>query len=116
MINAVQTTSLLSVIIIVVFIIYIYVEIKSINKNNTVNMKTKLTYGECPDFFETMTRDGKKYCKNTYKLGSCAKSEDNNIISFEDDELFTDDVNGNIMKCKWSKECDIPWNGIDRLC
>ena len=19
-------------------------------------------------------------------------------------------------KCKWSKECNVPWNGIDNLC
>jgi len=116
MIDAVQTTSLLSIIIIVTFIIYIYLEIKSLSKQKTSTLKTKLNYGDCPDFFETITRDGKKYCKNTYKLGSCANAKDNNTISFEDEELFTDNVNGNKMKCKWSKECDIPWNGIDRLC
>jgi hypothetical protein len=116
MFTAVQITSLLSVIIITGFVIYVYLEIKSMKKDKTIKTQNKVNYADCPDFFETVEKDGKKYCKNTYKLGSCNNKQENDTISFEDEDLFTDNQKGNLMKCKWSKQCDIPWNSIDRLC
>ena len=81
--------------------------------NRTIN---NVNYADCPDFFETVQKDGKKHCKNTYNLGLCYNTPEKSTFSFEDDELFNDSKTGNLMKCKKAKKCDIPWTGIDRLC
>ena len=115
--NLVQITSLLSVIIITGSIIYVYLSIKTTQNKRTTTTNNKINYADCPDFFETIEKDGTKYCKNTYNLGNSNNNEGNKLdLAFEDEDLFTNNEHGNLMKCKWTKNKGIPWNGIDRLC
>jgi hypothetical protein len=120
MMNSINITTVLCVVIIIGFFIYSY--LKYLNKKslssfrqNTGQSKNNIDFPECPDFFEVIDNNGKKVCKNTYKLGKCRIDNDHNTVSF-DDELFNNIKNGNYYKCRWSKECDTPWQNIERLC
>lgn len=115
MFTGVQITSFLSIIIITGFAIYVYLEIKSIQKEKNPKKTDKVNFADCPDFFETIVKNGKKYCKNTYKLGNANNTKFNDTISFED-EIFNDNKKGNYMKCKWAKSTNNQWSGIERLC
>ena len=70
-------------------------------------------------YLEIINEGGQKMCKNTFKLGNCNISDENNKISAffdENDNFFTDNKRGNLRKCLWAKECDVTWDGIDKLC
>tara|TARA_B100001057_G_scaffold475327_1_gene541995 strand:+ start:776 stop:1153 length:378 start_codon:yes stop_codon:yes gene_type:complete len=71
----------------------------------------------CPDYWKLSTgvnpneENPDIICKlegNEFmgKIGRCGNSQD-----FSGD-IFKEDIN----KCKWSKLCDAPWEGIDNLC
>ena len=115
MITAVQTVSLLSIIIIIGYLIYVYLDVKDLKTKKSESKKMKISSSKCPDFFEIEEDKGKEYCKNVYNLGKCANTPDNNRVSF-DHEIFRDLGKGDYMKCEWARECDVPWSGIDRLC
>ena len=65
----------------------------------------------CPDYWENVS-DGQnktQVCKNVKKIGRC------NIV--DDTKDFGIDLyNDPIAKCKWSKYCKAPWEGISHLC
>jgi len=69
------------------------------NKTNDLVNKWQNT---CPDYW---TNTGNNNCKNDFNFGSCPEESEKNFDNFTDEE-----------KCKWSKECNVPWNGIDNLC
>ncbi len=66
----------------------------------------------CPDYWESV---GDKVCKNVNFLGSCANTTLSNTVDFSG-EIFTNSNTGDYAKCKWAKECNMPWSGIDRIC
>ena len=65
----------------------------------------------CPDYWHNVS-DGEnktRVCKNVTKIGRC------NIIDHIKD-FGIDLYNDPIAKCKWSKYCKAPWEGISHLC
>jgi hypothetical protein len=116
-----KIVGILSIAIIIGVFVYLCLELK--NKMNTKSSTTNVhnnikDYADCPNFFEIINDRGQKMCKNVYKLGKCNISDNNKISAFfdEKDEFFTDKKRGDLRKCLWAKECDVSWDGIDRLC
>jgi len=117
--QSVGITGILSVLIAVGFIIFLYLRYLNNQKAKNPllqNEKETFKYPECPAFFETMTdHTGKIKCKNVLNIGKCRKSP-HDTISFEDNKLFNNTKTGKYWKCRWAKECEVPWGGIEKLC
>lgn len=92
---------------------YLYSEYK---KERDIHQKTRVA-GICPDYWVN-TGDGSKpslICRNEQKIGRCNL----NTGELEKDfgiAPYNDKINGDLAKCKWSKYCNAPWEGIDHLC
>ena len=65
--------------------------------------------GECPDYWETID---KNTCRNIHRIGKCGLDQD---VAFTDD-MFNHPRTGQLMKCKWSKQCESPWEHISDTC
>lgn len=70
----------------------------------------------CPDTFRD---EGNDVCRNVQNIGNCPKDPNGNLtlngtVSFADSKYKGPD--GPMEKCKWSKRCNVPWEGIDTLC
>lgn len=102
------------IIVSVYCIYYAYNSWKSIkkNKNRNKNKGKSRPYPNCPDYWDSI---GENKCQNNHKIGECRLDDDDDTIDFNSD-IFTNPKTGNYMKCKWSKECHAPWEGIDDLC
>ena len=121
MVLEVKITGVFSVLIGIGFMIFLYLRYLNNQKANnplSYELKEEFKYPDCPDFFEIVTdTDGKKQCENIYNIGKCVKKESgNNKISFDDNILFNNTKDGNYWKCRWAKECEVPWDGINKLC
>lgn len=68
---------------------------------------------ECPDYWAV---EGNNICRNIHKIGKCSLMGDRGSVVDFNDEIFQDKATGNYAKCKWSKKCQSPWEGIDDLC
>ena len=64
---------------------------------------------QCPDYWDVTDE---KMCRNTHRIGKCGLEND---VDFND-PMFTDQKTGDLMKCKWSKYCNVPWEHIDGNC
>ena len=64
---------------------------------------------QCPDYWDVTDE---KMCRNTHRIGKCGLEND---VDFND-PMFTDKKTGDLMKCKWSKYCNVPWEHIDGNC
>ena len=115
-----KIVSLFAVLIIIGISVYLFLDIKdkmTIKDTQINNGMVQDKYPECPDFFDIINENGEKKCKNVYNLGSCINTEGNNKISaFFNHDFFKDPKKGNYRRCLWSKDCEVPWEGIDRLC
>ena len=113
-------TNLLSVLIILGVGIYMILQMKKMAEmKNEKKFSSGSTekYPDCPDLFEVIEENGKKMCKNTYKIGKCNNTNENDKISaFFDDDFFLNNMKGDYRRCLWSKECGASWDGIERLC
>jgi hypothetical protein len=103
--------------IIVIFLvfmgIYIYRSYKSFKTQKDEELGYRLRIADCPDYWEKV---GPKKCRNKLKVnGKCNLSIDNDIIDFDND-IFNNKKLGDKMKCKWAKDCDVVWSGINNLC
>ena len=65
---------------------------------------------KCPDRWEVHG----KGCKNVKKIGNCSIDIDDNMKYFTDNIFKGED--GPYFKCQWAKNCNTPWEGIDKLC
>ena len=69
----------------------------------------------CPDYYD-IHNDGET-CLNSFKIGKCKDTDPNFKKFFEENKnLFYNKDLQNEMKCKWARNCDVSWDGIDRLC
>lgn len=101
----------LGIFIIVLIITYTYQEYQKIQEErNQKNRKSRMP-GECPDYWETVD---KNTCRNVHKIGKCGHGNDLTVVF--DDKMFTHPRTGDYMKCRWSKECQAPWEHISNLC
>ena len=64
---------------------------------------------QCPDYWDVTDE---KMCRNVHRIGKCGLEND---VDFND-PMFTDKKTGDLMKCKWSKYCNVPWEHIDDNC
>jgi hypothetical protein len=99
----------LGIFVVIMIIAYTYNEFKEMQAvANKKNNKTN-TSGECPDYWETV---GDNTCRNVHKIGKCGHGND---VEFTN-AMFTHPRTGEYMKCRWSRECDTPWEHISKLC
>ena len=108
---------IICLIIVIGFVISTYVKYKKYKEleDNTVFPPWP---SKCPDYW---TNKGNNTCENTYKLGRCKKSDDDNNMVFSgapwtSGEDNKENVKGRYYKCNWAKQCNVPWEGIDSLC
>ena len=113
-------TTSFGVLLIVGFIIYLFLDYKKnkdvkpkSTKNKIVN-NMKQTYSKCPNYFE-IGKDSDN-CINVHKLGKCKETYNFEKIFRENSRIFNTPETKNKMKCEWAKQCEVAWDGIDRLC
>ena len=69
--------------------------------NNRNNKQFPPVIGECPDYW--ISKDGE--CSNPHNLGKCPDNVNFNTTHYKGHE-------GNCMKSKWAKGCNVSWQGI----
>ena len=102
-------------------LIYLLFETYNKIKTQIHTNATKKYVQVCPDYWEVVSQSldtsgnviGVE-CKNVHQLGKCAVS-DRDTFKF-DDHIFTDPETAELAKCKWSKRCEVSWQGIDDKC
>lgn len=99
----------IGIFIVIITIIYIYNQYRDAKKKAQNEVIRKQKPAQCPDYWDSV---GKNVCRNTHKIGKCGHE---NTVSFND-PIFSNPKTSNYMKCKYSKECETPWQGIDNLC
>ena len=99
--------------------LYIYYEWKQYKKKKKKlkNMKYPPYTSECPDYWKVI---GKNKCQRIHDVGipNCSPTGHskmkNNIVDFN---VYKYKGNVGIKnKCRWSKDCMVPWEGIDNRC
>jgi len=106
----VDTSIIVIGIIIVLLVIFkIVKDIRTVSQNRLAEQIKAKEISACPDYWETV---GQNKCRNIHKLGKCGH---NNDVDFNDD-MFVDKRTGNMMKCRYAKQCDISWEGASSLC
>tara|TARA_B100001964_G_C13919147_1_gene459397 strand:+ start:239 stop:601 length:363 start_codon:yes stop_codon:yes gene_type:complete len=95
--------------VVVIVIIYIYNQYQAAKKKKDKETSDKRAPAQCPDYWDAV---GENVCRNTHKIGKCGHT---NTVSFND-PMFSNPKTSSYMKCKYSKECNTPWNGISDLC
>ena len=109
------TESIIMGVGILVFLILLlryYNQYKAYVANENRKNVWKSKYAECPDYWEII---GKNKCRNVHQIGKCRNSEDNDVMDFNYDD-FTNKKTGEYMKCRWAKQCNTPWEGLDHKC
>ena len=99
----------LGIFIVVLILAYIYRQYKDTQKEMQRNNRTLKTPGSCPDYWDTVDEGS---CRNVHKIGKCGLGHD---VSFND-QMFTHPRTGEYMKCRWSKDCEAPWEHISNIC
>ena len=118
------------IILSIIFLFYYYYK----QYKNWKDEQDKLTwpneYNQCPDYW---VNEGNHICKNVKNLGRCPLNDKgqlhkNGNIDFKlvsgipnntDINKLDDTMNSNtslMKKCKWSKQCNSSWEGVDKLC
>jgi len=96
--------------IVVLFaIIYAYMLYKEYEESSEQSWPE--TISDCPDYWNDLG-DGK--CKNTHNLGTCNMRQAQPTVTF--DSSFYDGEQGKMNRCRWAKNCNVSWEGIDDLC
>ena len=107
-------------------IVYFYRQWKNY-KEEKDNATWPKKYNDCPDYW---MNDGKHVCRNVLNLGKCGKNGSNSnimdfkigvggILSSTNETELRDKMNTKdalIKKCRWSKKCDVSWEGVNNLC
>ena len=87
-------------------------------------------YSDCPDYWNS---NGEHVCENTFNLGSCPmgrtgpepqgtvdfKSIVGGVPSNKDETALRKQMtteNALLKKCRWAKQCNATWEGVDKLC
>ena len=96
-------------------LLYYYYQSYQSNAASQANKTWPRKISECPDYFISNNKGG---CKNTYNLGTCPSVDGvlqpNSVVKFDTSEFTGDD--GDYNKCRWAKNCNVSWEGIDKLC
>ena len=100
---------IIGIFIVIVILIYAYRQYQRYKNVIDRTNKSKKEPGSCPDYWLTVD---KNTCRNEHKIGKCGRTGD---VAFTD-KMFTNPKTGDYMKCRWSKECEAPWENISDLC
>jgi hypothetical protein len=100
---------IIGIFIVIVILIYAYKQYQRYKNVIDQTNKSKKEPGTCPDYWLTVD---KNTCRNEHKIGKCGRTGD---VAFTD-KMFTNPKTGDYMKCRWSKECEAPWENISDLC
>ena len=100
----------LAIILVFFIIFHYYNQYQSYNKKKSPKKRIRL---ECPDYWAV---EGNNICRNIHKIGKCSLLGDRGGKIDFNDEIFQNKDTGNYAKCKWSKTCKAPWEGISDLC
>jgi len=96
-------------------LIYYYYQQNKVATEAQSTLSWPRNISECPDYFLS---DGQGGCKNTYNLGTCPAVDGvlqpNATVRFDTSEFTGDDASYN--KCRWAKNCNVSWEGVDKLC
>ena len=77
----------------------LFIELRDFNKLNKKRSKMPDFANECPDQWSKVNRQ----CVNDFNIGGkCGSTNFDNYSKKQ--------------KCKWSKKCQAPWEGIDDIC
>jgi hypothetical protein len=111
----------LVLVIVIIFIVmatyYFYLWREYKKETDTYQVKKEITL--CPDYWTLLEhknipgQQAVVKCQNTKKIGGCNM---NSPKDFGSKLYFGDTFEKNVAKCKWSKYCNAPWEGIDHLC
>ena len=96
----------------IIVLLVLFTIIKDVRKMKQVSLEKQMEAKKvpsCPDYWESV---GESKCRNIHKLGKCGHKQD---VDFSDN-IFTDKHTGKIMKCRYAKECEISWEGTDKIC
>ena len=99
------------VMVFVVMITYYFYLFREYNKTKQ-SFQMKRYTSICPDYWTLSENSNPNdtnptiICNNPKKIGRC----------FESKDFSTDLYKEDIAKCKWSKYCNAPWEGVDNLC
>ena len=98
-----------------IMMIYLYKQYKKEQAR-----ESKLTWpreiSPCPNYWVDL---GNGKCKNIHDVGTCPTnkgSSSNPEGIFHFDTSYFNGEAGDLKKCRWSKRCQSPWEGIDNLC
>ena len=78
---------------------YVFVKYNNYHKYQKNMRKIPEDNKNCPDYW---TYQGDGQCVNTYNVGTCSTIDTQGLSKSE--------------KCKLSKKCNAPWEGIDDAC
>ena len=112
----------------VIYLIYYYYQQYKKWKKIQATVTWPKEYSICPDYW---THEGNHICKNLNNLGKCPggptglvqgglvdmKSIAGGVKGQGDalDQAMLEAVPLN-KKCRWARNCETPWEGIDKLC
>ena len=103
----------ITIAIVVVFCIgflYYYYKKKTLKKMKLMTQTWPVEYQSCPDYW---VHRGNGECINVHKLGTKRDSDIGDTINFSKGQY--EGVEGNVSKCRWAKQNNVSWEGIDSL-
>ena len=77
------------------------------------------TIYDCPDYWTSEKVGDKTVCKNTFDIGHCPVGKTGLPISQGTVDFSGANYkgeNGDYNKCKWTKQCNASWDGVDSQC
>ena len=125
-VSAYLTTNTIITVVGILFIlftgVYFYNQYRNAQKKLKGESESDNVPNDCPDYWDIVSRSNDKKgnlasitCRNTQKLGVCALDPNQDTFTF-DDEIFTNPNTKDMARCKWSKQCQVAWDGYNNLC
>lgn len=108
-------TKVLIVVSVVLLGVYYYRQYKSFKEEQSKRVWPPVTQ-PCPDYW---IHQGNNVCKNVHQIGICPQGADGQIMPQGEVAFNTSNftgAKGDQEKCRWSKRCQAPWEGIDSKC
>ena len=109
------------VVIVVIFSVKLYLYQK---KNDFLYEKIPPHKSLCPDYWKVISTkkfidtDGKEIiapvCQNVNSIGYCNLEPNDSIIDFTSQEYRGE--TGDLFKCRWADQCNVPWQGYSDIC
>ena len=106
--------------VIIMIVIFSIIVIYKLYNQAEKKIQWPKVISRCPDYWVDL---GKGNCKNVHNLGTCTKNQIQPTVKFDKSYYDGTDIDndpmknsGKIKRCRWAKNCKVPWEGIDNLC